>query len=104
MIIHTIGPNMAYELETRDNYDPTTSRKFAKAVPVGTLTTPMTKAQLAALIYQTPVDNSSREFNCQVWVGDALHRLVRAGYLAQVDCDNGITRMIDATLEAVDED
>jgi hypothetical protein len=54
MIVHIIGPNMAYVLQTRDNYDPSMSLKFAKEVSVGRLTTPMTKAQLASLIYQTP--------------------------------------------------
>jgi hypothetical protein len=64
MIVHIIGPNMAYVLETRDNYDLSISLKFAKEVSVGSLRTPITKAQLAPLIYQTPINNSSREFNC----------------------------------------
>jgi len=51
MLIHIVGPNMAYELQTRDDYDPAMSLKFAKEVSVGRLKTPMTKAQLASLIY-----------------------------------------------------
>lgn len=94
---------MGYQLQTKDNHDPTKSRKFAKEVPVGKLTTPMTKAQVAQIIYETPIDNRSREFNCQTWVGDALQLLATKGYLAQKDCDNGISRMVDATLEAKDE-
>jgi hypothetical protein len=103
MIIHVTGPNMAYQLQTNDNYDPTKSRKFAKEVPVGNLTTPMTKTQLASILYQTPIDNRSREFNCQTWVGNALQRLATSGYLTRSDCDKGITGMIDATMEAADE-
>ncbi|KZF26913.1 hypothetical protein L228DRAFT_243458 [Xylona heveae TC161] len=103
MIIHIVGPNMDYQLETRNNYEPTSSRSFAKEVPVGWIRTPMTKAQLAPLIYQTPINNTSREFNCQTWVGDVLRRLVQAGYLTREDCENGIDGMIDATLEAGDE-
>jgi hypothetical protein len=103
MIIHIIGPNMSYVLQTRDNYDPSTSRNFAKEVSAGTLRTPMAKTQLASLIYQTPIDNSSREFNCQTWVGDALQRLATAGYITQKDCDGGIDRMVEATMEAKEE-
>jgi hypothetical protein len=103
MIIHIIGPNMAYVLQTRDNYDPSMSLKFAKEVSVGRLTTPMTKAQLASLIYQTPINNSSREFNCQTWVGDVLQRLATTAYLTQEDCDGGIARMVGATMEAKEE-
>lgn len=103
MIIHAAGPNMAYQLETKDNYDPTKSRHFAKEVVVGMLRTPMTKAQLASIIYQTPVNNESREFNCQTWVGDALQKLATMQYLTQKDCDDGIARMVDATMEAEEE-
>ncbi|KAF2189113.1 hypothetical protein K469DRAFT_564191 [Zopfia rhizophila CBS 207.26] len=102
MVIHIIGPNMGYQLETKNDYEPSKSRKFAKEVRVGRLRTPMSKAQLASLIYQTPVDNSSQEFNCHLWVGDALKRLAQAGYLTQTDCDTGISGMVDATLEARD--
>ena len=77
-------------LETKNNYDPTTSSRLAKEVSVGRLTTPMTKAQLAGFIYQTPVDNSSYEYNCQTWVGDALQRLATAGYITQDAYDGGI--------------
>ncbi len=79
MIAHIFGANMSYEFEASDDYDPSTSGNFAKEVSVGTLRTPMTKVQLALLISQTPIDNSSREFNCQTWVGDALQRLATAG-------------------------
>ncbi|KAH7412156.1 hypothetical protein DE146DRAFT_628146 [Phaeosphaeria sp. MPI-PUGE-AT-0046c] len=103
MIIHTIGPNKRYVLETKDNYDPTTSRRFAKEASVATLKTPMSKSQLASIIYQTPIDNSSIEFNCQTWVGDALQRLATAGYITQDECDSGIDKMVDAVVEAKHE-
>lgn len=103
MIIHATGPKGEYVLETKDNYDPTRSTRLAKEVRVGSLRTPMTKAQLAALLYQTPIKNRDREFDCQKWVGDALQRLATAGYILQKDCDSGIDRMVEATMEAKDE-
>jgi hypothetical protein len=99
MIIHIVGPNRCYELEIRDNYDPATSVTLAKEVSVGRLTRPLTKAQLTSIICQTPIDNRIESYNCQTWVGDALERLVTTGYLAQKDCDDGVYRMIDVTME-----
>jgi len=103
MVLYIVGPNMEYRLETRDNYDPRRSRSIAKEIAVATLRTPMTKAQVAYLIYKTPIDNSSQEFNCQTWVGEALQRLATAGYITQDDCDNGIDGMVKATMEAQEE-
>jgi hypothetical protein len=103
MIIHITGPNRLYELEIRDNYDPSTSVTLAKEVSVGRLTRPLTKAQLASIICQTPIDNTISSFNCQTWVGDALERLATAGYLTQKDCNDGVYRMIDVTMEAREE-
>ncbi|KAF1831240.1 hypothetical protein BDW02DRAFT_484543, partial [Decorospora gaudefroyi] len=102
MVIHAIGPNMDYRVEAKDNYDPKASRSFAKEVSVGKLTTPMTKAQLASVAYLTPVDNSSRDFNCQTWVENVLQRLAQAGYITQENCDQGVDKMVEATMEAED--
>jgi hypothetical protein len=103
MIVHIVGPNMLYELQARDNYDPSTSRGFVKEVSAGRLRVPMSKNQLASLIGQTPIDNSSHGFNCQIWVGNALQRLATAGYITQRDCDTGVDKMVDATMEAEEE-
>jgi hypothetical protein len=103
MIIHATGPKGEYVLETKDNYDPTKSTRLAKEVRVGSLRTPMTKAQLAALLYQTPIKNKDREVDSRKWFGDALQRLATAGYILQKDCDSGIDRMVEATMEAKDE-
>ncbi|KAI4926449.1 hypothetical protein J4E85_006742 [Alternaria conjuncta] len=103
MMIHTTGPNTAYELQTKDNFNPSKSLSFAKEVTVGKIRTPMTKARLAALIYQTPIDNRNPEFNCLLWVGDALERLAAAGYITKEECTGGIEKMVDATMEAEEE-
>ncbi|KAI4657732.1 uncharacterized protein J4E78_006120 [Alternaria triticimaculans] len=103
MMIHTTGPNTAYELQTKDNFIPSKSLSFAKEVTVGTIRTPMTKARLAALIYETPIDNRNAEFNCLIWVGDALERLAAAGYITKEECTGGIDKMVEATMEAEEE-
>ncbi|KAF1935872.1 hypothetical protein EJ02DRAFT_360504, partial [Clathrospora elynae] len=63
MIVHITGPNTEYTLGMRVSYEPTSSVSLAREVSVRRLTTPMSKFQLATIIYQTPIDNSSREFN-----------------------------------------
>jgi hypothetical protein len=103
MIVHITGPNMRYVPEMRDKYDPTTSAKFAKEVSVGTLTTTMTKFQLALLMYQTPVNNSSREYTCQTWIGDVLNVLVEAGYMTREAFDSATSAMAAVIVEAKDE-
>lgn len=63
----------------------------------------MNKAQLVALIYQTPSNNSSYEFNCQTWVGAVLQNLAGRNYLLRDECSNAVDAMVDATLEGVVE-
>lgn len=103
MIVHLIGPNRAYQLETRNESEPSASAKFAKEVRVGWLGARMTKAQLANFVRQTPIDNESREFDCQKWVANALQRLASARYLTNKECGDGINGMVDATMEAAEE-
>jgi hypothetical protein len=103
MIVHVTGPNRRYVPEMRDNYDPSTSARFAKEVPVGTLTTTMTKFQLALLMYQTPVNNSSREYNCQTWIGDVLDVLVGRGFMTREAFDSATSAMAAVIVEAKDE-
>lgn len=102
VVIHITGPNRGYKLEARDDFDE--SMTFAKDVLVGWLRVPMTKAQLVSFVCQTPIDNSDLEFNCQTWVERALKRLVQAGYLEQEDYTNGVNGMVDATMEATEEE
>jgi len=101
--MHIVGPQQAFRLDIRSNYDPADSIKFEKAIVVGTLSKEMTKAQLMAFVSATSIDNSNIEFNCQVWVSDAVQRLVGAGYLTAAEGDEGIGGMVDATLEAKDD-
>lgn len=44
------------------------------------------------------------DWNSQNWVGDALGRLVTAGYLDTKDRDRALDEMVDVVLEAKDEE
>lgn len=53
---------------------------------------------------QSSPDNRDREFNCQTWVAKVLERLSNQGYLLKENSDVGINGMVDATMEAEDEE
>lgn len=60
---------------------------------------------LRQTISETPIDKwKSGDWNSQNWVGDALGRLVDAGYLDAKDRDRGLDEMVDAVVEAGDEE
>ncbi|KAK7606534.1 hypothetical protein BKA81DRAFT_177433 [Phyllosticta paracitricarpa] len=103
VMIHATGSRYAFRLETMSNRDPRLSRSFAKEVDVGQIRFPMTKPRLVELISETPINNSDPEFNCQVWVENALQRLKGANQLSEDEYTKGVDGMIDATMEAEHE-
>ncbi|OBT61619.1 hypothetical protein VE03_08849 [Pseudogymnoascus sp. 23342-1-I1] len=103
VVIHITGPNQEYKIEVREDYDPAGSRLFQKWVEVGWTKTNLTKSQLVAFVSRTPIDNDSQEFNCQIWVGDALKLLAQGGYIEQAEYLRAVDTMVDITMEAKDE-
>lgn len=103
MLIQASGPKGEYVLETVDNCDPATNSALAKEVHVATIRAPVSKIQLAALLYQVSVRNGDPEFDCQKWVGDALQKLAEAGCIERDECEKGIEGMVEIIMEAEDE-
>ncbi|KAK7537152.1 uncharacterized protein J3D65DRAFT_368838 [Phyllosticta citribraziliensis] len=102
-VIHAVGVPSRFSVQVDPTYDPLQSTKFAKQVDVGYLKRPMTSSQLQYLMRKTEVDNSDREFNCQVWVQKALERLKDDRQLSEEEYSNGLDGLVDATMEAEDE-
>ncbi|RSL46722.1 hypothetical protein CEP51_015891 [Fusarium floridanum] len=100
---HVKGLTGAFAFERRKNFDPTTSRTFAKKVRVGKTRHPLTSSELSRQMESVDVLNYDAEFNCQQWVDFALRTLYHAGYLTGEQYDTGLNGMIDATMEAEDE-
>jgi hypothetical protein len=50
-----------------------------------------------------PIINDDADWNSQNWVGDALVRLVEAGYLDEKASSRGLDELVDAVMEASDE-
>lgn len=68
-------------------------------------TRPMTSEADSILrntIWSTPLKNDDRSWNCQNWVGDALHRCVDAACLTRAQMEAALDGMVDILLEATD--
>lgn len=77
---------------------------LAKAVPVSSIPDTVSVSSLRATISGTPIANQDGDWNSQNWVGDALGRLVTAGYLESGARDRALDDMVDVILEAKDEE
>ncbi|KAK7541389.1 hypothetical protein IWX49DRAFT_322009 [Phyllosticta citricarpa] len=102
-LIHATGSRGDFGLQIVNVANPTLSATFVKKIEVGQLRFAMTKPRLVELVSETPINNSDPEFNCQVWVENALQRLKRSNYLSEDDYTKGVDGMIDATMEAEHE-
>lgn len=79
---------------------------LAHIIPVSTIRSAPPPA-LRLIISDTPIPVESEQesdWNSQNWVGDALERLVVAGYLDPKARDRALDEMVDAVLEASDEE
>lgn len=79
---------------------------LGRIIPVAEIPSITPISALRSIVAATPIaDNGGGDgdWNSQDWVGNALDRLVAAGYLDRNTRDRGIDRMIDAVLEAKDE-
>lgn len=103
VLIHAIGAGGDFTMAQRLNEQPTDSQRFVKSIPVAVITG-KSKSQIRSTIAATPVNNSSRDWDCQKWVGDALTRLSNLGWITKQQKSDAISRMVDAVFEAEDED
>jgi hypothetical protein len=104
LIAEVVGPIGEFQFETRQLVNPHESPGLAKSVEVGQLITQITFDQLVDVLRTLPVENSDREFNCQVWVESALRTLRDLGHLASDAYEKGVDGMVDAIAEAEDEE
>lgn len=79
---------------------------LARIIPVASVPTAPPPA-LCLITADTPIpvdDPEKLDWNSQNWVADALERLVTAGYLDPKAKDRALDEMVDAVLEAGDEE
>lgn len=102
-LIHATGAPGFFQVETTEQVQPRKSTRFAKAIDVAKITG-MSKDLIRSTIAATPTVNNTRDWDCQKWVGDVLTKLSNLGWIDPTARSNGISHMVDATMEAVDEE
>jgi hypothetical protein len=55
-------------------------------------------------LYNTPINNNERAWNCQSWVGDGLRRLWEAELIPENIATTATDQMVDVLIETPDED
>ncbi|CAI7610763.1 unnamed protein product [Penicillium pancosmium] len=82
-----------------------TGLKIEALITVSNPSDEITKNMIEKACVQTPVRNDPhhQDWNCHNWVGEALTELVAIGCLTEEQRSQGITRMVDACLEAEEE-
>ncbi|KAJ5769136.1 hypothetical protein N7520_003695 [Penicillium odoratum] len=106
-VMEVIGSPGFLSFAERKNWDlPISSTDLARVVPIATLSDNIPISQLRATVSETPIRDrdGDRDWNSQNWVGEALGRLVTAGYLDAGVMDRGLDAMVDAVMEAEDEE
>ncbi|KAJ5819860.1 hypothetical protein N7474_005451 [Penicillium riverlandense] len=108
-LMEIVGSHGFFTFSERINWDiPVHSTELARIITLTLLPQKATIAEipkLRATVASTPIlANGERDWNCQNWVGDALARLVAAGYLDSAERNRGLDGMVDAVLEAKDEE
>ncbi|KAJ5930434.1 hypothetical protein N7466_005927 [Penicillium verhagenii] len=85
---------------------PVSSANLARVVPVSRLPDTIPISRLRSTVSETSIldGDGDTDWNSQNWVGDALSRLVTCGYLDAGARDRGLDAMVDAVMEAEDEE
>ncbi|KAJ5459823.1 uncharacterized protein N7458_001375 [Penicillium daleae] len=104
-VMEVVGSPGFLSFYERVNTDlPAAATGLAKAVFVSSIPDTVPVSSLRAIVSETPVDDLEGDWNSQNWVGDALGRLVTAGYLDAADKERAVDDMVDVILEAKDEE
>ncbi|KAJ5738540.1 hypothetical protein N7493_001695 [Penicillium malachiteum] len=103
-IMEVIGSPGFFTFSERLNLGVPTSA--TRIIPVSKIPSSIPSSSIRDTISQTTILNGdgNRDWNSQNWVGDALARMVKAGYLNEEETERGIDEMVDAILEAKDEE
>jgi len=93
-----------FAFERVENTNPTQGRTFVKKIPVGPILKGPTKQQLTTKIAATPINNTTRSWNCHTWIGDALGRVVAENWISSQTKSSAISSMAGVIVEAADEE
>jgi hypothetical protein len=95
VLSHVIGAYGFFEFEERWNTaQPSESRHFERQIPVVTAWSHTARdLTIRNTIYNTPVNNTERGWNCQSWIGDGLRMLQQAELIPAASITDAADRM-----------
>ncbi|EER39184.1 conserved hypothetical protein [Histoplasma capsulatum H143] len=104
-MMHVTGTQGMFVFEAKTDYNPVLSRSLVKMIPAAEVPDSISEASIKSTVSATPAKNSREDldWNCQLWVGDALTRLTDRDYVSKEQRDAAIDAMVDACMEAEDE-
>lgn len=103
VVVHAAGSKRDYRAESIDGYKAAESDNVVGFAELGALQAQISKKELVKFMLETKVDNEADDWNCQSWVGDAMERMLKAGWITNRIYHNGLDQMADVILEAKDE-
>jgi hypothetical protein len=87
-----------YELEIKENWDPSCTGSALPLVYVGR-TTSISANELIRILKAVPIENHDVEFNGQQWIWGALKTLTSSGFLTKKQRDESFNQMLETVLE-----
>jgi hypothetical protein len=107
VLSHIIGASSFFEFDERWNEarPPQQSARFERGIPVATIQsdTPQ-NVTIRNILYNTPINNNKRSWNCQQWIGNGLRRLQEADIIPENIVNNAADQMVDVLMEALIDD
>ena len=101
VMVHIVGTVGLFSKEVKENVEPTKSQKFLKKIPVAKISG-KSRQEIRSQLNSTVI-KSSRDWNCQNWVGDALKGISDKAWITPMVRSSAIDRMLDVVMEAPDE-
>lgn len=107
VLSHITGASGFFAFDERWNEarPPQQSAQFERGIPVATIQSSNPQdLTIRNILYNTPINNNERSWNCQHWIGDGLRRLQEADIIPENIANNAADQMVDVLMEAPMED
>ncbi|OAA44975.1 hypothetical protein NOR_03729 [Metarhizium rileyi] len=95
---HVKGAFHNYQLETKENWDPTCTGSALPLIYIGK-TDKLSANELTKILGDVPIENHDLEFNGQQWIWGALNFLASNSHLTRRQRDEGFNQMLETVLE-----
>jgi hypothetical protein len=103
VLSHVTGGYGFFAHDERWNTNPSESRHYERTIPVSTIASRESRdLTVRNILFNVPVNNEERAWNCQTWIGDGFAAL--RNILPDAVATAAADQMTDVLLEAPEED